>query len=737
MISTKTNGKLALNINRIASFNGTGNRNGKPAPAVNRIDAVFIRKSTSKQDEESQQGNVEKLLKARDVTVPKDNWYFGTVSRRKVETNDAFNEMICAVEQGRIGTVYVESQDRFGSEDFVEFCHYIRIFRDHGTRLFDLKLGKDLTDGDVAVQLLAHVNGIKSEKELQDLSYRSIRTRVELFQDLATWQGVQPFGYGKRFYDKDGKLLWEWQPASRFKGQLFYPDGDIFYKEKGPNTGGTLKPGQENVKIQKKEKRQRTVLVPSNDPKRIEAVRLIYDLYTRVELSRRQIAVRLNGGGFSLYGNRFGHTDITNIMTNPAYVGDACFGRTRKGELWTFDSEGNVNEIKGKRGHSRRDPDECLVKENTHEALIDRKTWEQAQKKLRTEREKTCYAPRNPNYYLKRLLVCGHCGRGMAAVTKTASGKRIVYYVCSSHTSARILGHSTECGYHRISHADAERLLLDKIAELGLEYDAAVSEGARGNIKQRLERLGRLDEESAKQWETILMEGVDAFAGFLTENYGIDYPVLPKLRKWAMNVYLGDGTAGKLSLAKMTKGLGDLKTAIAKVEADTASAAKRELDALREEYAAYTRNWAKTTSDMQQAVLKREMDRLEASIRALESKTVPLSERLDALYAAEAEAQAERYRLTAELPTLENREKGEAYRRLFKSVKLFWERQWVPFRDKRRCKSSEPGRYRFLLQEGRTEWDLHGLDSGKPIGNSRMPCGDRRAGPSAPWRRRG
>jgi hypothetical protein len=69
--------------------------------------------------------------------------------------------------------------------------------------------------------------------------------------------------------------------------------------------------------------------------------------------------------------------------------------------------------------------------------------------------------------------------------------------------------------------------------------------------------------------------------------------------------------------------------------------------------------------------MRRDMVRLEGEIRDAEPRTVSITERFKALYAAEAERQAERDKLLAEWPRLENLEKGEAFRRLFNTVTPF------------------------------------------------------------------
>src|SRR4029434_6075570 len=97
---------------------GTMSKKLKPAPQ--RIDAVFIRKSTGGQDENGQIGNVRNMLATAGVSVDAENWFVGTVSRRKVKANAHFNRLIELVEADRIGTVYIETQDRWGTADRVE-----------------------------------------------------------------------------------------------------------------------------------------------------------------------------------------------------------------------------------------------------------------------------------------------------------------------------------------------------------------------------------------------------------------------------------------------------------------------------------------------------------------------------------------------------------------------------------------------------------------------------------------
>jgi hypothetical protein len=571
--------------------------------------------------------------------------------------------------------------------------HLLGTLRDHGTRLFDLRAKKDLTERDFTTELLAVVNSFKSERELQDIAYRSLRTRVNNFQANGSWPtGTHPYGYGKQCLDAAGKVLWEWQPVNRSFGQLFYP-----------NAKGVLvaAPGQDHVK-----------LVPSNNPNTVRAVKLIFDLYTRLGLSRRQIALRLNAEGLTFNKGPFSHPDITNILQNPVYTGDTVFGKRQSGELHTFDANGVLVEVKQRRKRKERPLADCLVKRDTHEALIDRKTWELAQNKLKAERDRlnpVGWSPRDSKYFLKQLFVCGHCGKNMTGRTETdpSTGRKTIIYVCSSYIAGRCNGHPVECGYQRITHRDAELLLQEKIAELNLAYDASRSHVARQNLKSRLAHLRRQDADKHEEWRVAFEAGVDAFAEYLNETYpDLRSDVFRKLRKLATEFYLGG--IEKQPVAGLPFTLERFRNAVREAEEVAVKSAKKKLAALETEHAAYTRAWVNTTSDLQRSVLKQDMDRLEGEINDWKRRTVSITQRLNEVYAAEAEQAADRQKLLSEWPSLERREKGEAMRRLFNKVTLFWDRVFRPAiaHRSRPRRTNRPGRWRYTLQRDRIQWSL-------------------------------
>ncbi len=659
----------------------------KPAK---RFDVVFIRKSTKAQDERGQKANVESLLKQLGVSVAPEHWFEGTVSRRKVRANPEFARLMALVESGRVGTVYIEAQDRWGTADRPELFTLLGILRENETRLFDLRAKKDLTERDLATEMLAFVSSIKSEQELNDIAYRSLRTRVNNFKANGSWPtGTHPFGYGKACYSEAGELRWVWQPISRTEGQEFVP-----------NEKGKLIPsGPSNRRVRRKEKRDRIVLVPNTHPTFVDSVRLIFDLYTRVGLSRRQISTRLNQEGWKFYTRDFTHTFVTQILTNPVYVGEIHFGKNQTGVSHTFDSDGVVLQRKRSAGKQVRGEADRIVKQDTHEPLIERKVWELAQHKLKSEQERSSYAPRNPDYYLKQIFVCGHCGKGMTGRTEThpGTGEKTVIYVCSQYVAGRCNGHTVECGYQRITHAEAERLLLAKIEEMGIEFKTLASTQARDSIQRRLALLGSEHEGAAQKWHDWITEGVNAFADHLNESgQQNQWPEIRKMKRAAYDFYC-DGPSEQVN-----KKLANLQKLITAAEQRSVRIAKEKVRQLTDELTATTLSWAKA-SEFQQTILKPEMDRMEAEIGVWKPRTVPLADRLESLHRTVAARVEEREELIRELPNLTARERGEAFRRVFDRVTLFWDRQFCPARSENR-KTDRPGRNKFTLREDRIQW---------------------------------
>lgn len=663
-----------------------------------RIDVVMVRKSGDKQDEQAQAANVKAMLDTLSVSVSKDYWFYCTVPRAHVKANADFKKLLSLVENDEVDTVYVETQDRFGTDDVAELFTMITLLRTHETHLYDLRERLDLTKKDETTLMRTFIGGIKSSKERQDTAFRALRTKIDLFSNLQSWPtGSQPFGFGKRCYESDGKtLLWEWQPVSRAKGQLFYA-----------NSRGKLIPGPKDVGIPVKEKGKRwvTKLVPSNNKVFVKTVQLIFELFANVGMSMRKISERLNDEGRTFYDKPFTFSLVRQILNNPAYVGDTHFGKVKSAANWTFDADGQLQKVETASKKEFRGVDDQLVQANTHKGLVDRKTWNRAQRKVADMRERVCFAPRNPRFFLKPILVCGHCNKNMTGRMEKKGDEKVPVYFCSSYIAGRSNGQKGKCGAYRITHADAEKLLMDKMKELNLSYDKLKNTIARENVSEQVDKLGEQDLAMDEAYRKLVQEGIDALDEFYRRNRTVSARTLKRLRADAEDFYT----------YPRSERTARLRDTLELIERESVAHAKKKVAELTAELAGYTRLQATANErPAQLRIIEEQCKKLDAEIREWEGRTKPITERLTEAYDRWNDIGLKIYDLEKELPLLDDQERGEALRRVFKTVILRWDAKFIPRSDKpsRPIKTDREGRWRYPLLNDEIRWVLDDINLG-------------------------
>ena len=189
------------------------------------------------------------------------------------------------------------------------------------------------------------------------------------------------------------------------------------------------------------------------DPEAAEIVKLIYNKTLQGE-TRRAIVYHLNDHGIpspttyrknkglpyscSVSDNpMWGDRVLTNILTNPIYTGDLVQGRRRVKSY-------KVHEIEAV------PEDEWVRVADTHEAIIDRETFEKVQALLKRD---TRTAPRKKELHLfSGFLRCADCEK---SITRSQSGKN-VYYACSTYKYRS----RTACSMHSIKHERLEAAVL-------------------------------------------------------------------------------------------------------------------------------------------------------------------------------------------------------------------------------------------------------------------------------------
>ncbi len=170
------------------------------------------------------------------------------------------------------------------------------------------------------------------------------------------------------------------------------------------------------------------------DPEAAEVVKSIFSMFLS-GMNKRGITYYLNDHGVlcptaykkqqglkynapNAQGNPMWSTiTIDTILKNRVYVGDMVQGRQR---------------VKSYKIHiqERVPEDEWFIVENTHEAIIDRETFDKVQGLLKRD---TRTAPKSKKLYLfSGFLKCADCGRAMSRI---ASKGIYVYYQCGTYKS--------------------------------------------------------------------------------------------------------------------------------------------------------------------------------------------------------------------------------------------------------------------------------------------------------------
>lgn len=630
-----------------------------------RLDAVAVRVSTTAQENEAQRANIERGLREREVYIPADYWFTDTRSRFKPQKGPDFAKLMALVKAGRVQRVFIESQDRGGLGRGSKIFSYLDTFREHRTKLIDLTTGRDLTSTELADELQVYIQAKKDEMELLDTTRRSLRSKLHKMTDKGSWPGgPPPLGYDKAYYHKDGRLLWVFHHTALSHGNQFFPDA-----------AGKLQPGPTDITPPRNDKDNVVKLRP--DPTRRKIIEDIFRWWTTETVSRREIAHRLTKRGDRMYTAPWTHTNVTTVLRNPAYVGIVSYGRSSRAELQRFDKSNKVTQIKeGEAVAKTRPLADCPQKEDAHPAIIDRKTWDAAQAKLDSN-TRASFAPREAEYYLKGLLVCGHCGKALTPSSSrkraTEGGKQYRKYLCSSYTRGQATGATADkCKAYSISTDEAERVINSKLAEIGAH--ATLNRDGRAALETETHLLGTQADELRAKLHQIVEEGLTGYVEELRTVYRMKGADLDALA-WAVDIALlnppevskrvrVEGGSKPVSVA-------DVRKAIEKIEAKRVKAAGAKLAELEAEHKALTLTWAKATERMQ-SVLKAELSKLETELREWEQRTVPLTAQIDQYDRDIAERVNRIAEVQAEWPKMELRQKGEALRGIFARIVLKW-----------------------------------------------------------------
>jgi hypothetical protein len=242
-------------------------------------------------------------------------------------------------------------------------------------------------------------------------------------------------------------------------------------------------------------------IVPTADAAKLAAAQGVFHRYATEAVTFFELARWLNSQGIrNSFGNKFQGRDVEKMLEDESYLGYPTFSKRRNGRFHRHDAEGVVvelePELRGK--YTRCDPAD-VVRTTTRffDPIVDRKTWEAVQRKLRarvkvrqtvgrgTEGETTRDVLKNPaarkaSMYLAGLVVCANCGQPMTA--RTDRGE----YYCSTWNRKRIHADlaNSRCERNAVRHSVLEEYVHKFLEETGRRLEVLKGGDDGGAVKR-------------------------------------------------------------------------------------------------------------------------------------------------------------------------------------------------------------------------------------------------------------
>ncbi len=252
-----------------------------------------------------------------------------------------------------------------------------------------------------------------------------------------------------------------------------------------------------------------------------ETVKLIFDLalkgntyhYIAQELTKRKIKTpasyynyvwntKCKSKCISQEQGVWVDTTIKSILTNQIYVGDSVQGKTKK---INYKLKKTV----------KNNPNDFIIVENTHEAIIDRNTFNYVQTLL----PKNVKRPEKKRFYLlDGLLYCGDCKHRITIRYQNKTGRS--YTTCDYY---RTYSKYHVCTTHTNNYETLESVILDNIRDVCHKYlDKNKIKDSIGNIdfedntlklKKQIESLEIINKKLTENLDKTYMDRLKGIIG--------------------------------------------------------------------------------------------------------------------------------------------------------------------------------------------------------------------------------
>ena len=387
----------------------------------------------------------------------------------------AWKRLVADIEAGKVAHVLVKDMSRAG-RDYLQTGFYTEVFfRQHNVHFVAIANNID-SDDQTSSEFAPFIN-IMSEWYLRDLSRKqraAIRVKGESGKPT-TNQAI--YGYKK---DPDNKYRWLIdEEAAAVVRRIFR----LTIEGKGPYD---------------------IARILFDDQVETPAV-YFAKKGTGVWKSKEEFPNPYNWSGFV----------VGQILSKPEYMGDTVNFRSHKQSY--------------KDKHAVMNPKEdWLIFEDTHEAIVDRETWELAQKLRKTPRRHDTIGEANP---LTGLVFCADCGAKMTNHRSRGGTENNPYpsdfYDCSTYTLAH-QKRTHACSGHYITTKALRTLILDTIRTVStyaitnhdefIEKVRAASQIRQAEAAKETKRRLNKDKKRVAELDTIIKKLYESFAvGRLSE----------------------------------------------------------------------------------------------------------------------------------------------------------------------------------------------------------------------------
>ena len=370
-----------------------------------------------------------------------DGWSGGNFER------PAWKQLVTDIEAGKVAHVLVKDMSRIG-RDYLQTGFYTEVmFRQHSVHF--IAIANSVDSDDQNSNEFAPFLNIMNEWYLRDLS-RKQKTAIRIKGESGKpTTNIAIYGYKKDPEDKFHWLIDE--EAAAVVRRIFH----LTLDGKGP----------------------------------YEIAKLLYEDQIEtpcVYMGKRGIGFWKNKEEFPNPYNWSGYI-VGQILAKPEYMGDTVNFRYHKE---SYKDKGSV-----------RNPEEdWVIFRDTHEAIIDRETWELVQKLRKTPRRHDSMGEANP---LTGLIYCADCGAKMYNHRFRGDLEHGNYpydaYECSNYKLAS-RNRTVACCSHYISTKAIQELLLETIR--------AASTYAISNQKEFLDKVRSASQirqkEAAKEFRRKL-----------------------------------------------------------------------------------------------------------------------------------------------------------------------------------------------------------------------------------------